>query len=161
MTSTIWKHWFLSQGRVSRRWSWRGRKRFAALPTGASCCAWRFIKVHGQFDSSARWSESLFLAAISFSCQPCHVVVTSTHHNGISQKDLAHLQRAWPTPGFFTCYDMLFTKRSQDGAQIGNTKGFDPKQKARHCAGLLLPALSAGRSDFNPSQGETGGKKQN
>jgi hypothetical protein len=63
--------------------------------------------VHVQPDSTVRGNESLFLVAISFSCQPCHVIVTSTRHNGISQTDLAHLQKAWPSPGFFiaaTCF---------------------------------------------------------
>ncbi|RAI70636.1 hypothetical protein DOZ80_09055 [Pseudomonas fluorescens] len=45
-----------------------------------------------------------------------------------------------PVSRFFHSSDMLFTKRSQNGAQIERTKGFDPKQKARHRAGFLLPA---------------------
>jgi len=35
-------------------------------------------------------------------------------------------------PGFFRSFDMLFTKHSQNAAQIEQTKGFDPIQRARH-----------------------------
>jgi hypothetical protein len=34
--------------------------------------------------------------------------------------------------GLFRSCDILFTKRSHNGAQIEQTKGFDPIQKARH-----------------------------
>jgi hypothetical protein len=51
-----------------------------------------------------------------------------------------HRRQAATQQAFFHSSDMLFTKRSQNGAQIKQTKGFDPTQKARHCAGFLLPA---------------------
>ncbi|WP_223515259.1 hypothetical protein [Pseudomonas sp. GL-R-26] len=80
--------------------------------------------------------DQLFLSALSCRRHIHHAQWDQPKGFGPSTKSLADA-------GLFHCYDMFFTKRSQDGAQIESTKGFDPKQKARHCAGLLLPALSA------------------
>jgi hypothetical protein len=54
--------------------------------------------------------------------------------------DQRYIADRQPMNRLFHSSDMLFTKRSQNGAQIKRTKGFDPTQKARHCAGFLLPA---------------------
>lgn len=43
-----------------------------------------------------------------------------------------HRQRTRLSARFFRSCDMLFTKCSQNGAQIERTKGFDPIQRARH-----------------------------
>jgi hypothetical protein len=98
-----------------------------------SACTTRF---HSSWERKpVSGSDQLFLSALS-----CHRHIHPPQWDqpngfGPSTKSLA-------IAGLFHCCDMLFTKRSQDGAQIGSTKGFDPKQKARHCAGLLLPALN-------------------
>jgi hypothetical protein len=64
------------------------------------------------------------------------------------------MAKAWPSAGLFRICDMLFTKRSQNGAQIERTKGFDPVQKARateraFCCLLRFSSHKGGVSKLN------------
>lgn len=73
----------------------------------------------------------------------CHTPVTRHEHNALSQRDLAHLQRARLDAGLFRFCDMLFTKFSQSKAQIEHTKGFDPVKKPAH-AGFFVCVVFVG-----------------
>jgi hypothetical protein len=53
-----------------------------------------------------------------------------------------HRQKARLSAGFFRSIDMLFTKFSQNGAQIERTKGFDPIQRARHVRAFCCQTCS-------------------
>lgn len=57
-----------------------------------------------------------------------------------------HRQKARLSARLFRSSDMLFTKCSQNGAQIERTKGFDPIQRARHARAFCcqpFPQLSS------------------
>jgi len=85
-----------------------------------------------------------FLPALSY--PPCHAFVTPTMHNAVSQKDLAPSTGSPAKCRFFRSSDMLFTKCSQNGAQIERTKGFDPIQRPRHLQAFCcqpFPLLSS------------------
>ena len=48
------------------------------------------------------------------------------------KKTISNWRDARPSAGLFRICNMLFTKHSQNGAQIERTKGFDPIQRARN-----------------------------
>ena len=70
---------------------------------------------------------------------------THQAQSGQPKRIWPHRQRARLSAGFFRSSDMLFTKCSQNGAQIERTKGFDPIQRARHARAFCCQSFLAAK----------------
>ena len=100
---------------------------------------WRYQYRHPS--SSSAQSRAFRICPVTPSSQPPCTMQPA-------KRIWPHLQRARPSAGFFRSIDMLFTKHSQNAAQIEQTKGFDPIQRARHARAFCCQPFQLQSSPF-------------